>query len=89
MSEKLIYVDQMIKDLNAMKRLYDAIALSGMIKALKEAPAVDAVEVVRCRDCKHFTEGMAVGMCKRNPDKPIIPVPYNHFCSYGERREEE
>lgn len=86
MSEKLIYVDQMIKDLNAMKRLYDAIALSGMIKALKEAPAVDAVEVVRCKCCRHFTEGMAVGMCKRNPEKPIIPIPYNHFCSFGERR---
>ena len=49
---------------------------------------VDAVEVVRCRDCKHFTEGMAIGMCKRNPDKPIIPIPYNHFCSYGVRRSE-
>ena len=55
---------------------------------VRQAPAVDAVDVVRCRYCKHFTEGMAVGMCKRNPDKPIIPVPYNHFCSYGERREE-
>ena len=41
---------------------------------------------VRCKDCKHFTEGMAVGMCKRIPDKPIIPVVYNHFCSCGERR---
>ena len=47
---------------------------------------VDAVEVVRCKDCEYFTEGMAVGMCKRVPDKPIIPVVYDHFCSYGERR---
>ena len=64
---------------------YDYVSISEILKF----PIVDAVEVVRCRDCKHFTEGMAVGMCKRNPDKPIIPVPYNHFCSYGERREEE
>lgn len=49
---------------------------------------VDAVEVVRCRDCKHFTGGKAIGNCYRNPDKPIIPVFYNHFCSYGERRSE-
>lgn len=55
---------------------------------VREAPAVDAVEVVRCSNCKHFTEGMAIGMCKRIPDKPIIPVPYRHFCSYGERRDE-
>ena len=54
---------------------------------INEAPTVDAVEVVRCRDCKHFTKGMAVGMCKRNPEKPILPMKYNDFCSYGERKE--
>lgn len=56
---------------------------------IEDAPAVDAVEVVRCKDCKHFTEGMAVGMCKRIADKPIMPIAYDHFCSYGERREGE
>ena len=45
------------------------------------------VKVVRCKDCKHFTEGMAVGMCKRIPDKLIIPMSYNAFCSFGERKE--
>ena len=60
-----------------------------VLDKIDEAPAVDAVEVVRCSQCQHFTEGMAVGMCKRNPDKPIIPVPYNHFCSYGVRRSEK
>lgn len=49
----------------------------------------DFAEVVRCRNCKHFTTGMAVGMCKRLEDKPITPIPYNHFCSFGERKEEE
>lgn len=57
--------------------------------AIRNAPTIDAVEVIRCKDCKHFTEGMAVGMCKRIEDKPIMPVPYNHFCSYGERRKDE
>ena len=51
-------------------------------------PAKDIVEVVRCKDCKHFTEGMAIGMCKRVEDKPIIPIRYDHFCSFGERRSE-
>ena len=87
------------------KRLIDANALMAYMEECSEgldkyycgyaksfvdnAPTVDAVEVVRCKDCKHFTEGMAVGMCKRVPDKPIIPVVYDHFCSYGERREGE
>ena len=52
------------------------------------ATVADFVEVVRCRDCKHFTKGMAIGMCKRIEDKPIMPVPFNHFCSFGERRSE-
>lgn len=46
----------------------------------------DVVEVVRCKDCKHFTKDMAIGMCKRIEDKPIIPMPYNNFCGFGERR---
>lgn len=48
----------------------------------------DFVEVVRCKDCQYFTEGMAVGMCKRIEDKPIIPCRFDHFCSYGERRKD-
>lgn len=39
----------LIRDLTAMKSVYDAIALDGMIKALNEAPTVDAVEVVHGR----------------------------------------
>lgn len=46
----------------------------------------DFVEVVRCKDCRYFTEGMAIGMCKRIEDKPIIPCRFDHFCSYGERK---
>lgn len=46
-------------------------------------------EIVRCKDCKHFTEGMAVGMCKRIQDRPIIPMMYDDFCSRGERRDSD
>lgn len=49
----------------------------------------DFVEVVRCKDCQYFTEGMAIGMCKRIEDKPIIPCRFDHFCSYGERRKDD
>ena len=53
---------------------------------LREAPTVDAVEVVRCRECKHCDPenghcdhpmGTAAPL-KRKPDD---------FCSYGERKE--
>ena len=60
-----------------------------IVKALAAANPEDfpdMVKVVRCKDCKHFTEGMAVGMCKRISDKPIIPMPYTNYCGFGERR---
>lgn len=53
---------------------------------LREAPTVDAVEVVRCRECKHCDPENyhcdhpmgTVAPLRREPDD---------FCSYGERKE--
>ena len=44
--KRLIDPSVIIRDLTAMKSQYDAIALDGIIKALKEAPTVDARPVV-------------------------------------------
>ena len=38
---RAIDADVMIKDLTAMKKVYDAIELDGMIKALEEAPTIE------------------------------------------------
>ena len=46
----------------------------------------DLVKVVRCKNCEHFTKGMAIGMCKRIPDKPIMPMPCTGYCNFGESR---
>lgn len=45
MSEKLISADRLIRDLKGMLAEYDGITITGLIKSLQEAPAVDAVEV--------------------------------------------
>lgn len=50
-------------------------------KQISEAPTIDTVPVVRCRECKHYD---GKWMCK------ISGVPsrkQNDFCSYGERKE--
>ena len=47
---------------------------------VNDVPTVDAVPVVRCRDCKYYD---GKWMCK------ISGVPSrkpNDFCSYGERK---
>ena len=56
---------------------------------IDKAPTVDAVEVVRCKDCihRHYVdmgeEIGAIGGCR------LFATPMmtcNDFCSYGERR---
>ena len=48
---------------------------------LKKQPTINAVTVVRCRDCKHYNEGFCVGY---HAHHDIMP---DDFCSYGERKE--
>lgn len=43
----------------------------------------DVVEVVRCKDCKHWTDDER---CKLTETSDYTNE--FHFCSYGERREE-
>ena len=51
---------------------------------IKDAPAIDAVPVVRCGECKHMIED---GRCMEFADDGIRPSA-SDFCSYGKRREE-
>ena len=53
---------------------------------IRELPAADVAEVVRCKDCKHRTEW---GNCGHPRHHGIFPSAYPYdFCSYGEQREE-
>lgn len=46
------------------------------------APAVDAIQVVRCKDCKWFNKpGCAISIVDES-DKP----KETDFCSFGERK---
>lgn len=52
-------------------------------------PTVDAVPVVRCKDCIHgFFHNSSGGMyCCTSPAGLSLETP-NSFCCYGERKEE-
>lgn len=62
--------------------------------ALEKAPTVDAVEVVRCRECKHhFWEqepchGKSVHYCEL-PHMRGVEVFKEFFCYYGDRKDGE
>ena len=57
-------------------------------RALDDSPTVDAVPVVRCRECKHwkFAQHINDNLCHRFDGDPWIPTEPNDFCSYGERK---
>lgn len=74
-------------------RLIDAVGLTALIPyeelnakmVIANAPTVDAVEVVRCKDCIHYWKNKPsddVPMCLASPKDDA-------FCSEGERREDE
>ena len=57
---------------------------------IANAPAVDAVEVVRCKDCKHWMKDVPgctdfVGRC----ELANYMVGATGHCVYGERRADE
>lgn len=54
---------------------------------IDNVPTVDAVPVVRCRDCKHYEihKPKVLENCERNGY--IIPMKPDDFCSYGERKD--
>ena len=54
---------------------------------LNNSPTIDAVPVVKCRDCKHYEihKPKVLENCERKGY--IIPMKPDDFCSYGERKE--
>ena len=58
-------------------------------KAIVNAPTVDAVEVVRCKDCKHWRDDIL-----RDDEMKCCPIGMymtkgDDFCAFAKRREGE
>lgn len=84
--------DYVMADEGVSKRFkwYEAICNHAIVNAVQTAPAVDAVEVCRCKDCKHFApcdevDGVSwTGFCNYG----VFHTDEDDFCSRGERRRE-
>ena len=57
------------------------------ITRLQKEPTVDAVEVVRCKDCRHWIKDgkICCGQTTVGEDESSIITGENDFCSMGER----
>lgn len=56
-----------------------------IVAKVNEMPSADVVEVVRCKDCKHYTTDNGGGCNKENGG--LMFATETDFCSYGERKE--
>ena len=92
MADKFISANALIKDL-LNKSFYPVFVR----RAIEDAPAVDVVEVVRCKDCMWCREKNEkekaylieeVDICTNcdATDDGWNPVFPEHFCSYGEKK---
>ena len=60
-----------------------------VLEWIEQAPTVDAVEVVRCRECKHaWIHPCGYVYCHRD-GRNAYEMTFNldSFCSYGERKD--
>ena len=85
--------------LSTEKRLIDANAFLEKMKRtsryfdvvfdVEEMPTVDAVEVVRCRNCIHYFSGVCLKIYSDGNVSQDAWQERNEddFCSYGERKE--
>ena len=59
---------------------------------IDQAPTIDAVPVVRCKDCKHLNVVNRKELYAHCPKTNTVFLPFEldtreHFCSLGERKE--
>ena len=98
MKKQLIDADALIKLMNEKhKHLVDengwydryTSGYEDAITDVEEAPIVDAVPVVRCRDCRLWSPvGKRAGKCPFMIGKNLFAGD-DHYCSLGEKEEDE
>ena len=69
---------------------YHSGAIECAVSEIEMLPAADVVEVVRCKDCKWYSElvcgeGKLLGSQGWCNEVMARPMPSNGFCSFGER----
>lgn len=85
---RLIDAHDLWSDIMMLPHNGDMISSEEVEQAIKEAPTVDAVEVVRCKDCKHFGGHGACHCHAADENGTPIFVREDDFCSYGERKDD-
>lgn len=92
---RLIDADAVLEELKRMEVELMPAKLAHIYTAVvvEDAPTIDAVPVVRCKDCKgsevfqNDSSGVMARYCKAFTLKRMVAD--DDYCSYGERKDDE
>ena len=82
--KRLIDAGDLWSDVMMLPHNGDMISSEEVEQAIMDAQTVDAVEVVRCKDCIYYHKKLGIGFGKCSKTR-IFPYGED-FCSYGERK---
>lgn len=98
---RLIDADALIKNFvkkrrpltgaDGSKDRYRYMQFLGDVEEIEHAPIIDAVPIIRCKDCKHFIVEDNIrkfGLCKWC-ESLWLRHGYEWFCPNGERKQDE
>ena len=90
---RLIDADELLKKIEEISHYDDFDVLvvdwDDMIICIDNAPTIDAVQVVRCKDCRWGREVCGNIECSVDRNLPPEYHGYEWFCPNGERRTNE
>lgn len=87
---RLIDADEVYKVLTDYYHQRTEIQHEALKEAIGRVPTIDAVEVLRCKDCKHNYHNMIPsGEAEHGCTKYIeLPITADFYCAWGEREED-
>lgn len=85
--ESEAYMSAQVQITDDLKWLVNFAAHSKIQELIADTPTVDAVPVVRCKDCEYSYDEISY-MCCSHGVCVDCEVPPNFYCAYGKRRAE-
>lgn len=79
-------LDDVAENLYGEQLDYSAQAIWAIVEKINKMPSADVVEVIRCKDCKHYI----LGECEIfSPLLVGLTLDSDDYCSYAEPKEAE
>ena len=85
----LISREAAIEALRRAEALTRAFGYHNVIGTIRDLPTIDAVEVVRCGECKHYNDGWCYNPNTYDDEKTRGNTSPDWYCADGERKGEE